>query len=263
MRRSILSSILIFTVVVFTTACKTKKAVVVPPPVVNKPVVDNAKIEGLKLLKSKQMQFNTLVLKGKAKLDIDGDVNDVTMNIRIQNKEKIWVSVTAIAGIEVARALITPDSIKILNRLKSDYIKKPFSFIYGFTNKQINFGTLQSVFSGNCIDTFLTYKSDLKLDSGVWVLSGRSESLDYKTLFNILNKVMQTNLNDVKAAQALKVTYANHQQVNNNMLFPSDMKINTLSGSKKININFNFSKVEVDTQLDFPFSVPKRYEVIN
>lgn len=263
MRRSILNSILILALAIVAMACKTKKVIVVPPPGVKSPVEDNAKVEGLKILKSKQIQFNTLVLKGKAKLDIDGDVNDVTMNIRIQNNEKIWVSVTAIAGIEVARAIITPDSIKILNRLKSNCIKKPFDYIYGFTNKQINFNTLQAVFSGNCIDNFLTNKSDLKLDSGVWVLSGKSQDLDYKTLFNTLNKVMQTNLNDVKAAQALKVTYANHQQVNNNALFPSDMKINTLSGSKKITISFNFSKVEVDSQLDFPFNVPKRYEVIN
>ena len=71
------------------------------------------------------MDFNTLALKGKADLDINGEQNNVNMNIRIQKDKKIWVIITAAGGIvEVARAMITPDSLLLLNKLQKTYTKK-------------------------------------------------------------------------------------------------------------------------------------------
>jgi len=263
MKRNILNSLLILAAVIFISACKPKREVVVAPPAKTEIKTDNSKTETLTLLNSKQLKFNTLSLKAKASLDISGDANDVVMNFRMKDHETIWVSITAGGGVvEVARALITPDSIKIINRLKSEYIKKPFSYIYNFTNKQLNFNTLQSILTGNAIDDFLTEKSDVKQENGVWLVSGSKENLDYRLLFNTLFKVAETNLNDVKAGQALKVTYNNYQKLNE-FLFPGSLEINTLSGAKKIKIDLEFTKVDGNVPVDFPFSVPKRFTVIN
>lgn len=263
MKRNILNSLTLILVIVFISACKPKRVVVVAPPVKEDVKVDHSKAEALTLINNKQFKFNTLALKAKANLDMGGEANDVNMNIRIKNNETIWVSITAVGGIvEVARALITPDSIKILNKLKNQYIKKPFSYIYGFTNKQINFSTLQSVLTGNAIDDFLNEKSDLKQENGIWVISGSNQDLDYKLIFNTLLKVAETDLNDAKNSQALKVNYDNYQTVNN-ALFPGSMIINTLSGIKKIIANLTFTKIDYNVPVDFPFTVPKRFDVIN
>ena len=262
MKKNILNSLFILAAITFVSACKPKKEIVVAPPKAETKV-DNSKAETLTLLNSKQLKFNTLSLKAKATLDIDGNANDVTMNFRIKDKETIWVSITAIGGLaEVARALITPDSIKIQNKLKSEYLKKPFSYIYGFTNKQITFSLLQSVLSGNTIADFMTEKSALVQENGVWALSGNAGDLAYKSLFNTLLKTTETNLNDAKNAQALKVVYGSYTPINN-ALFPSSLKINSMSGTKKIDIAIEFVKIESNVPVEFPFSVPKTYEVIN
>ncbi|RYG21494.1 MAG: DUF4292 domain-containing protein, partial [Chitinophagaceae bacterium] len=60
---------------------------------------------------------------------VNGNENNVTMLIRIEKDKKIWVSVTAIAGIEVARAVITPDSLLLRDNLNKTYARKPFSYI--------------------------------------------------------------------------------------------------------------------------------------
>ena len=39
--------------------------------------------------------------------------------------------------------------------------------------------------------------------------------------------------------------------------------ISCLSISKKTNISFEFNKIERNVPLDFPFSVPKRFDLIN
>ncbi|RZL34899.1 MAG: DUF4292 domain-containing protein [Pedobacter sp.] len=261
MKRNILNSLLVVAVITFASACKPKKEIVVAPKK-TETKVDNSKAEALTLLNNKQLKFNTLSLKAKATLDISGDANDVTMNFRMKDKETIWVSITALGGLaEVARALITPDSIKIQNKLKSEYLKKPFSYIYNFTNKQVNFNTLQAVLTGNAMGEFLTDKSDVKQENGVWTVSGSKENLDYKLFFNTLFKVAETNLNDAKSGQALKVTYSDYQKLNE-FLFPGALKINTLSGTKKINIDLEYVKIDGNVPVDFPFTVPKRYTLV-
>lgn len=262
MKRNILNSALILATIVFATACKSKKAIVVAPTKPIEAPAENTKAQALATLNSKQLKFNTLSLKAKATLDIAGDANDVTMNFKMKDKETIWVSITALGGLaEVARALITPDSIKIMNRLKSEYVKKPFSYIYTFTNKQVNFNTLQSILTGNAMGEFLTTQSEVKQQNGVWVVSGSKQELDYRLLFNTLLKVSETNLNDSKNGQALKVTYTDYQKLNES-LFPSALQINTLSGTKKINIDLQYVKIDGNVPVDFPFSVPKRYTLV-
>jgi hypothetical protein len=262
MKRSILNSAVLLGAVIFVSACKPKKEIVVAPPTKTETKTDNSKAEALTLLNSKQLKFNTLSLKAKATLDIAGDVNDVTMNFRMKDKETIWVSITALGGAyEPARALITPDSIKIMNRAKSEYLKKPFSYIYNFTNKQVNFNTLQAILTGNAMGEFLKPESDVKQENGVWVVSGSKSELDYKLLFNTLFKVAETNLNDTKNGQALKVTYTDYQKLNES-LFPSALQIKTLSKAKRINIDLQFVKIDGNVPVDFPFNVPKRFTVV-
>lgn len=243
-------------------ACKTKKAIVTLPKNDSSTMAGTRKSETLVLLKKNDLSFNTLSLRGKAGLNINGNSNNVSMNIRMKKDEMIWVSVTAIAGIEVARVLITPDSIKVRNNFQSVYLKKPFNYIHAFTNKQVSFKLLQSMFSGNTIDDFMVEQSELEQLNGVWELKGQQQDLAYRVLFNTLLKVSENNLNDVKSGKALKVVYGDYQKVIDD-LFPSSMQISSMAGIKQIAINLDFSKIERNVSLDFPFSVPKKYEVIN
>ncbi len=265
MKRNILNSLSLLVIVWFAVGCRPKKVIIATPEVTREKVEvkPSEKPQNLALLKAKDLPFNTLALKGKATLNVNGEENNVTMNIRMQKDKKIWVIITAGGGIvEVARAVITPDSLLLMNKLQKTYTKKPFSYIYGFTNKQINFGLLQSVLSGNTIADFITERSDLVQENGVWVLSGNSGDLAYRSLFNTLLKTTETTLNDAKAGQAFKVVYGAYTPVNN-ALFPSSLKINSMSGAKKIDIAIEFVKIESNVPVDFPFSVPKSYTVIN
>jgi hypothetical protein len=262
MRKNISSKIALLGILLVAFGCKPKKVIVAPPVNPEKvTVLPDKKPESLSLLKSKDLTFNTLSLKGKASLTLKGEENNVTMLIRMEKDKKIWVSVTAIAGIEVARAVITPDSLLLRNNLDKKYARKPFSYIYGFTNKQVDFKLLQSVLAGNTIANFMTVSSDLKQEDGVWVLSGSANNLAYRSLFNTLLKVNETTLNDAKTAQALKVNYGSYTPLNG-ALFPSSMKINSMAGAKKINVEIDFNKIDINVPLEFPFSIPKSYELI-
>lgn len=121
---------------------------------------------------------------------------------------------------------------------------------------------LQAILTGNTIAEFTNDQAELNSNAGVFTASGTQGELAFRVLFNTLLKTGELNMNEVRAAKALKVVYSDYQQVTD-ALFPSVIKINSLSGTKKTNLAFDFSKIERNVQLDYPFTLPKRFEIIN
>lgn len=266
-------SVIIIVLLGFFVSCKSTKAVVgtagMPPKTVpsdsgtvNNPPVNTARSEKLAAIKSSEINFTTLSGKARAALSISGNSNDVTMNIRIKNNEAIWVSITAIAGLEVARALITPDSVRVINRLENVYITKPFSYLYEFTNNKINFATLQSVLVGNTIPEFITDSTNVEIGTAEVDLKTTLGSLIYELMLNDQNKVVQSNLTDSDAAQSLMVNYGDFQAISQQQ-FPQSIVMKSQAKNKSINLDLKFTKVELDVPIDIPFRVPDRYTIKN
>jgi hypothetical protein len=213
-------------------------------------------------IRAKQVNFNTFSGKAKTKLNINGNSNDVTLNIRILKDQKIWVSITAIAGIEVARALITPDSIQVMNRLQSVYIKKPFSYIYTYASRQVNYKTVESLLVGNAIPETLNDNTVLQPSNGNIILNGTLEDLIYQLTVGPDLKVSSTTLNNAQAAQSLQINYGNFIQATNRVI-PSQISFTSKVGAKNIQADLNYSKADFDLPLEFPFSVPKRFSLVD
>jgi len=212
----------------------------------------------LTAIKTQQVAYNTFSGRASTQLDINGNSNDVTLNIRIKKDKQIWVSITALLGIEVARALITPDSIKVINKLQGLYLKKPFSYIYQYASRQVNYKTIEALLVGNVMPEVLTENTHLKTDLSNVTLSGNLDELLYNVLLNNTMRVTQFNLNNEGAAQALLVNNGNFIQANNRLI-PSQIDILSTIGNKKIQANLRYTKVDFDQPLEFPFNIPERY----
>lgn len=245
-------------------ACKSKKLVVV-----NRPTVDSAAAikandvrSRIAAIRSKQVTFNTFSGKAKTKLAFNGNDNDVTLNIRVSRDQKIWISVTAIAGIEVARALITPDSILVRNNFQGVYLKKPFSYVYTYASKQVNFKTLQSLLVGNAIPELVNENATYKPEGTNTAVTGTLQDLIYKLLLGPDMKVTQTNLSNQAAAQSLQVTNKVFIQADNRVI-PSQIDIASTASGRKIQVNLRYTTAEFDKPLEYPFSIPKSYEAAN
>jgi hypothetical protein len=263
MKKIILNSTLVVSFLIAATGCASKKklisepaqAVVVTPPAVN------TKAETINSINSAQTVFHTFSVRAKADLTIDNNKNDVTMHIRIKKDEAIWISVTALAGLEVGRALITPDSIKVINRIESVYIKKPFSYVHEFTNRQINFKTLQSLFTGNAIAELVTEKADITT-APVLQLAGILEGLSYTMLFTDSRKLSQLHLRDNEAGRELKVNYSDFANVAGRQV-PQQVSISSRAAKKQIGVDLKYNKIDIDVPVDMPFTVSKRFTVKN
>ncbi|WP_295800101.1 DUF4292 domain-containing protein [Mucilaginibacter sp.] len=247
--------------ILFGFGCKSRKPLVVKrvadTTAAVKPV--DTRAAKLELIKSKQTSFNTFTGKAKTKLDINGNTNDVTLNIRIQRDKKIWVSITAIAGIEVARAMITPDSLLLINKLQSLYLRKPFSYVNKYAGEQVNYRTLESLLIGNAIPELLTENAEFKTDSGNTTISGNLSEVLYKLMLGPDMKATQTNLSNQNARQTLQVTNSAFIQATNKIM-PSQIDIASVVKDKKIQVNLHYTKADYDLPVEFPFSIPSRYQ---
>jgi hypothetical protein len=278
MRRNIVNRLLIACCLLVMVSCKARKKAITtntsgttatatiqsPPQTANTvtipitpPDLSTLKSQ-LAVIKSRQVNFNTFSGRASTKLDINGDNNDVTLNIRINKDKKIWVSITALLGIEVARAVITPDSIKVINKLQGLYFKKPFSFIYQYASRQVNYKTIEALLVGNAMPETLTERSSITSDMGNVTLSGNLDELIYSVMLGTNMRVTQFNLANTGAGQALLVTNGAFIQAANRLI-PSQIAILSTIQDKKIQANLRYTKVDFDQQLEYPFNIPERY----
>jgi hypothetical protein len=243
--------------------CKAKKQLVVnrASPVNAPKPVDEKKVR-LDAIRANQSNFITFSGKARTKLAFSGSGNDATLNIRIKRDQKIWISITAIAGIEVARVLITPDSIMLINRFQSVYVRQPFSYIYKYAWRQVNYKTLESLLTGNAVPELLNERAGLQPLNGNTIITGNLQELMYKLTVGPDLRVTQTNLNNPPAQQSLQVVNSAFMQAGN-YIIPSQIDISSVAKDKKIQVNLHYVKMEFDKPLDFPFIIPARYSEAN
>jgi len=245
-------------------SCKVRKQLLSARPVADstaKVKTIDIKAAELNAIRAAQTHFNTFNGRATIQININGDKNNGTLSLRIQAGQKIWASVTAIAGIEVARALITPDSIFFINRLQSVYFKKPFSYINKLAGKQVNFKTLESLFVGNALPELLNDSVVLKTNADTVTVSGKSDSLVYKLILGAGMRAVQTNISNQNESQSLQIiNNAFLQSVNH--FIPTQIGIKTVVNGKKIQVNLRYTKFDFDQPLEFPFSIPASYDEV-
>ncbi len=261
MRRNMLNRLLVIIGVLTIVGCKAKKLVSVQKQSDSVAAVKPLMISKDKLvaIRAQQLNFTTFSGKAKAQLTINNSSNNVSLNIRISKGQKIWVSVTAIAGIEVARALITPDSILAVNKLQGLYVRKPFSYIYRYASDKLDYSSVEALLVGNAIPQLLNENLQMKTDTANINLNGALDELVYNMMLGTNMKVKETDLSNQALAQSMQVNNAQPMPVLDKTI-PSQIDINSVEGIKKIKISLHYNRVDLDKPLEYPFSIPDGYE---
>ena len=246
-------------ILVILASCKVKKQLIISQT--KKPdtiVVINNIISQIQLA---QNQFDTFTGKAHAKLQMGNDNYDVTFNIKIKSNQKVWISITALAGIEAARILITPDSIWLINRLQGVYFKKPFGYLQTIAGNDINFKAISSVLIGNAIKELLNEKAAVATRGDTTLLTGSLNSIDYSFQANKKLMALQTVLTNLNKGQELQITNSGQFQVGVKSI-PAQIDIRALTSTKKIQLGLHYLKADFDQLLEFPFTIPESYQEV-
>lgn len=88
--------------------------------------------------------------KASVNATIDNDKNSFNINMRMCRDSAIWVSVSPLLGIEAVRVLLTPDTVRFLDRINHEYKVSGYKLINDLLNSgNLDFEIIQGVLTGN------------------------------------------------------------------------------------------------------------------
>ena len=243
---------------VFLLSCGSKKQVVSSesnPAAMSK----MGKMALMRHVAQQQLHYTTFSGRAKSSLTINEKQSyDVTANVRIVHDEAIWVSVTALMGFEVARVFITPDSVKVINRLRSEYIAKPFAYLRDFAGSGLDFLSLERLLVGDVVDQVMGANVDVRQEAGGYLLQRDTEGLQYAVRLDTDYRNYRTAISAPLHDHRLEAFYSDFQAIDGNT-FPIQMEISIATPYFILQSDMKYSKVVYDEQVELPFKVPSRY----
>jgi hypothetical protein len=211
-------------------------------------------------IKSNTIDCRTFSAKLKVHYEgSDGKNYEFNAFVRLQKNKIIWISVNDLLGFEAFRAMITPDSVKVLNKLDKVVQLRSVNYLQEMSHLPFDFNTLQSILLGNPIyldSNILFYRKDAQ---GISVLSVGPVFRNYLTLNNDLY-LKRSKLDDVDQLQARScdITYGEYERTDT-VMFSTYRKI-AVAEKARLDVEMSFKNIRFNENLDFPFSIPKNYK---
>jgi hypothetical protein len=128
-------------------SCKSTRvvtAVAAPPP-----AKTDASLAILDSLRAHSFQFEWLSAKAKVQVNNKGEKTDFTAHLRMKKDSAIWISISPALGVEVARLLMTKDSIGVIDRLNKKRFTRGYDFFNAYTSLPVNFFEFQNLVTGD------------------------------------------------------------------------------------------------------------------
>ncbi|MEG0761579.1 protein of unknown function [Chryseobacterium piscicola] len=190
--------------------------------------------------------------------------------IYIETDKKIWSKIDFIV-FNAARALISPDGIKAMDKYNKNYIDSDFEYLNNLLNVHFfDYKNLEKLLVGRTFFTLSNKNAKITKNMEGYQMESISNlkfttengereyklNLQYSEDYNLED----LKLKDVKSDDAIEIVYSNWETQPNNVKLPKNVKI-IIKGSKNSQIlieNTNF----VFSRMDTPYSVPSSYKKI-
>ena len=215
-------------------------------------------------LSTNTIDFKTFSAKIKVQYeDAKGKKPDVTANIRMQKDSVIWISIVgnlAFITKEAFRVMITKDHITIMNKLEDQLEEHPFSYIEEIAKIPLDFKTLQDLILGNPIylgDRVVSYRLT---ENHILLSTVGKYFKNLLTLSSENNLIERSKLDDLDVTlnRTGDLTYGDYEnKVGFNF---STYREITVAEKTKVDIILNFKQYDFNTELSYPFSVPKNFK---
>ena len=204
--------------------------------------------------KGAEVDWFTAQIKGQAQLN--DKTYPISAQLRMRQDSVIWISVSAVLGLEAARIHLTPDSVKLINRLNSTYFIGDVKELTKRYNLHLSFYEIQNVMLGKYsfynpnLFKLLPSEQDYLLfadtDTAIYTLRLNSEFLPLE-----INSVQQDSL-------SFKLSYSSFVVVHEEWL-PQNIDLQVLTPNSDLNFTYSYSKMLVNRPKKIKFSIPSSY----
>lgn len=180
---------------------------------------------------------------------------DFTAVVRMRRDSVIWLSLQGPFGIEGARVLISPDTIRVVNHLSNEYAVQPVSSLTRMLPIQASIRELQDFILGYYLHLSGLTPQYRGMEDSLHLLQAESAQLLYRAFLYPQNYTMAKSLlTDKMAGQQMSITFGGYATEAGHP-FSEDRTIGLKQGEQTYTLHLSYSKVRVNEPLDFPFEV--------
>ena len=214
--------------------------------------------------------FRFKTLSARLKLEYSDDRQEFSsrVNLKMIYNKRLQLSIQPLLGIEAFRLEITPDSVKILDRINRRYMVDSYDNLKGETDIDFNFQNLQSLFTNQM---FIPGESDIsakhhrrfrmtKDNNSAKIKLKDKNGISYTFTADSNEKLLSTDIENASNNQTLTWEYQSFRIINKQQ-FPMKMTAFLSEGnSTRGKATLTFSTPEVDSPLKADFNIPSGYE---
>lgn len=200
-------------------------------------------------------------IDARAKVDYDDGSLSIgaTADIRLRKDSVLWVAVKKL-GFEVGRALITPDSIYVLDRLNNEAVVKDIGYIANKYNIPADFQVLQSLILGNPL-FFMTRGFSVETVDQLYHLYGEKNGMNsHYWLGNEGFRLERMHFEDERNRRSILMQFDGYEQEakDKNFSYLRNLEVDSKE-TGKVAIGLRFSQVEFNVPKNIRFEIPERY----
>lgn len=185
-------------------------------------------------------------------------IKNIQLNIRGRSDSLIWMSAIVQLGIkmEVGRVLISPDSLKIMDKFNKNYYAEHFDYVQNFLDYPFTFESLQDLILGNVPDRAVY------TDANNWVGKYVLNTIDEEVWLHPVDySVIGYTKRIPNSDKLLSVEHLSVDAIDG-YTFPVERKI-SLHVPENYIFDCQFSNISFDEPQEFPFKVSEQYKRVH
>ncbi len=229
-------------------------------------------------IKEHELNYNWLYAKADVQTLIDGEDHNLDVRIKSKKDSAIWISIQAVGLIDIAKILITRDTVKMVVYVKKQFFIGDFNYINHLLNADLDFDLVQAALIGNSAD-FDNEDSKMKpvidRDNCEYILSTERkrklrrittgiDSLKRSLQTMRLNpenfKIISNEFQDISTNRSFYAKYDSFL-ASDSVFAPHHVNIE-IKAEKKIDLKINYVRIEINQPQKLTLNIPKNYEPI-
>jgi hypothetical protein len=233
----------------------------------------------IKYIKENEFNYTWVYAKANVESNIDGKEESFDIRVRIRRDSAMLITIQALSLVDVAKILITRDSVKCRIDVRREYFLGDFNYINDLLNADLDYDVLQAVLFGNSAE-FHDDETKLKpvtdRENCHYILSTERKRK--------LKKIQQGGAEIKKALQTLTLNPDNFKIIKNEFIDPSANRVFTANyrnivdkdsvyaprnvdidivAEKKASIKIEYVRIEKNTPQKLSLNIPAKYERID
>lgn len=210
-----------------------------------------------------------VLIKGsKISIDDNSGLTNLKVNFLIKKDSAILVSISSLLGIEVSRALILKDSIKVIDRINKTYYIKKYDELEDRFSISLDFLQLQSMLIGDfkeiLLDNFSFIKRTYSSENRNFNIQISDTSFNKEIVETIIKiDVEQLFINTATILfnnkdQEYQISYSDYIMVNN-YLFPGFLDIEIKNKKAPVKIAIQNKTIKLQPNKKLVLEIPESY----